>query len=254
MGSQGVREFILEIDDFGIEHVDLGDGSTNDRFEDLRRDGVRDGGHFSEPPDEFGCRLTRPGSCADGRTGASGLHREAPPTVGLDSRPRMPVPLGMSTSSNAFAAPGQCSDKIAHSWFEDAVRTSTNAIRARTSVASSASGLSYGFDPAQPVMIGAGVVGEHERVSRVGLRTCRTPPRSRSLERCRLDHQHRVTCAGDAPYRQTLTTLDRDRDACRITQLGEFGEERRDAVLGVLDHPGLDYHPVVVDCADAVPG
>lgn len=77
------------------------------------------------------------------------------------------------------------------------------------------------------------------------------PPWSRSFERCRFDHQYWVACAGDASYDQTFTTLDRDRDARRITQLGEFGEERRDVFLGVLDHPGLDYHPVVVDCADA---
>ncbi|MFJ6263116.1 hypothetical protein [Rhodococcus erythropolis] len=63
-----------------------------------------------------------------------------------------------------------------------------------------------------------------------------------------------MACAGDTPYDQTLTSLDRDRDVCRITQLGEFGEERRDAFLGVLDHPGLDYRPVVVDDADSVPG
>jgi len=56
-----------------------------------------------------------------------------------------------------------------------------------------------------------------------------------------------MPCAGNAPYDQTLTTLDRHREPGRITQLGEFGEERRDAFLGVLDHPGLDYRPVVVD-------
>lgn len=68
--------------------------------------------------------------------------------MGLD-RPRISVPLGMSDSSNTFAAPGQCSDKIAHSWFENAVRASTSAVLARTCVASSASGLRYGFDPAR---------------------------------------------------------------------------------------------------------
>jgi len=97
------------------------------------------------------------------------------------------------------------------------------------------------------VAIGAGVVGEHERIRGVGLRAGCAPARTRGLEGCRLDHQDGMARPGDQSDDQTFTAFDRDRDQRRVAQLGELGKQCRELGVGVLDHPGLDRHAVVIE-------
>lgn len=61
-----------------------------------------------------------------------------------------------------------------------------------------------------------------------------------------------MTSPGDQSYYQTFTTCDRDRHQRRITPRGEFGEQRRKVPLSVLDDPGPDHLPAVIDEAGPV--
>jgi len=56
----------------------------------------------------------------------------------------------------------------------------------------------------------------------------------------------------DQSNNQTFTALDRDRHRPRLAQLGELDEQRREILLGVLDHPGLDRRAVLIEEAHPV--
>jgi hypothetical protein len=51
---------------------------------------------------------------------------------------------------------------------------------------------------------------------------------------------------------QPFTTFDRDREQPRIALLSKLGKHSRELRAGVLDHPGLDRHAVVVEETHAV--
>ena len=105
--------------------------------------------------------------------------------------------------------------------------------------------------------IGSGVVGKHERVTEIGLRTGGTPSRAGCLESRRLDHPNRVAGAGDQPDNQAFSALDRDRHrSCVVAldKLGDLPEDIQELVLGVLDHPSVDDRTLVIDQAHPVHG
>ena len=115
-------------------------------------------------------------------------------------------------------------------------------------------GLSHRLNPAQPVDISPGVVGQHERVS--GIRFCagQSPPRPRCLERRRFDHQHRMTSTGDQSNDQTLPAFDRDWYRRWVADRVELGKQRRQRQLGMLNHPGPDHPTCIIDEANTVLG
>jgi hypothetical protein len=96
------------------------------------------------------------------------------------------------------------------------------------------------LEPAQPVAVGARVLGQLVAVAGVGLGAGGAPAGPGGVERSRVDRDHGVA-GGDEPVDdQAVAALDGDRQVGRVAVLGQPREGGVEVVLGVVDRPAVD--------------
>ena len=97
------------------------------------------------------------------------------------------------------------------------------------------------LESAQPMAVGAQVVGELVAVAGVGLGTGGTPPRPGGMERARVDRDDGVPGGQQPVHDQTVAAFDRHGQVRGVAVVGQPGQDRVQVLLGVLEHPAVDH-------------
>ena len=99
------------------------------------------------------------------------------------------------------------------------------------------------LEPAQPVAVGAQVVGQLVAVAGVGLGAGSAPAGPGGMERARVDRDDRVS-GGDEPVNdQALSAFDRYGQRGRVVVGGQPSQQRLKVVLGVTHCPAAHDRP-----------
>ena len=100
--------------------------------------------------------------------------------------------------------------------------------------------------PAEPVPVGAQVVGQLVAVTSVGLGPGRAPARPRRPERGRVHGHDRMPSSHQAVHDQPAGALDDDRQRGRLPKPGQSLQRSRQVLLGVLQRPAVNHRAGVV--------
>jgi hypothetical protein len=110
-----------------------------------------------------------------------------------------------------------------------------------------AGGIVQGIESAQPVAVGAQVVGQLVAVARVGLGPCRAPAGSGSMERAGMDRHHRVAGGQEPVDDQPAGLLDRHRQLVGLAVAGQPDGCVGQSSLGVRRCPLVDHGAGIVE-------
>jgi hypothetical protein len=102
------------------------------------------------------------------------------------------------------------------------------------------------IQPAQPVPIGAQIVGQLVAVASVGLGPGGTPARTRRPERGRVHRHHRVPSGHQAVDNQPAGALDDDRQRGRLAKPSQAVQRRSKILLGVPQRPAVNHRAGVI--------
>jgi hypothetical protein len=103
------------------------------------------------------------------------------------------------------------------------------------------------LQPAQPVAVGAQVVGQLVAVARVGLGAGGAPARPGGVERARVDRDDRVPGGQQPGDDEALAALDRHRQVGGAAVGGEPGQDRVQILLGVAHSPAVHDRAAGID-------
>jgi hypothetical protein len=95
--------------------------------------------------------------------------------------------------------------------------------------------------PAQPVPVGAQVVGQLVAVARIGLRSRRAPARAGGPERGGVHRHHWVTGGQQPLDNQPTAALDNDRQRGGLRQACQSLQRPEEVLLGVAKRPTVNH-------------
>jgi hypothetical protein len=110
------------------------------------------------------------------------------------------------------------------------------------------------IQPAEPVAVGAQVVGELVAVAGIGLRPRRAPPRAGGPERGGVHRHDWVTGGEQALHDQPTGALDDDRQRGRFRQACQSLQRPHQVLLGVPQRPTVNHDAGVVQHRHSMAG